>query len=157
MLAAVRISVTIAVMGFVSVLLTSGCAEKAGSGQAVAIPIVSVSCTTSNCRQPGSARAIAVYTTSSCANVRFGETVTGSTTVSCSISGCTGTITNFTDANSLSVNTIPEGFYSVCVVVDFNLDYAGTAASGDSNGALASTFITAGTTTRIVNAFTDLL
>lgn len=135
----------------------SGCAEPAGSGATVTIPLVQMSCTTARCRSAVAARAYIVYTTSSCANPAFGATVAGSTTLSCNGSSCSGTVISFTNQAGSSANIMREGYYSVCVIVDFNSNYIGSAIAGeDSTGVLADTNITSGLTTKIVTVFSDI-
>jgi len=137
--------------------LMSACAEVAGSGQAARIPNVRVSCTTTRCLTNSSATAIVVYTTSSCTNPSFGETVTGSATASCgAVNGCTATINQFTGKDGFSATTIPEGTYSVCVILDFDSSYDGAAEPGDSTGALNNAAITDGNTTADVSIFSDI-
>jgi hypothetical protein len=138
-------------------LLTNGCAEVVGSGRAARIPNVRVSCTTANCIVNRPATAYVVYTTSSCTNPSFGETVAGSATVSCGpVNGCAATINQFTGKDGFSARTIPEGTYSVCVTLDFNGSYLGAAEPGDSTGALNNASITDGNTTADVSIFSDI-
>lgn len=138
-------------------LMLNGCAEPASSGTSVTIPIVNISCVTTRCRAAATARAFIVYTTSSCANPTFGETVAGSTTLTCNGTVCSGSVSSFTNQSGLSANTIREGFYSVCVVVDFNGNYVGTPVSGqDTTGALGDSLITTGTSAKTVTAFSDI-
>lgn len=138
-------------------MVVSACAEVAGSGRAARIPDVRVSCTTARCLANSSATAIVVYTTSSCTNPSFGETVAGSANASCgAVNGCTVTINQFTGKDGLSARTIPEGIYSVCVILDFDGNYVGTAESGDSTGALNNASITDGNTTADVSIFSDI-
>ncbi|CAN5396538.1 hypothetical protein BH10BDE1_BH10BDE1_19590 [soil metagenome] len=149
-------SARIAAVSLLINFLIAGCAERSGTGKSVAIPIVSLSCGTAHCHQNIPAKAYIVYTTSSCSNASFGETVAGSTTLTCNGGGCSGTVTNFTDGSGSSANTMPDGFYSICVVLDFDSNYIGTAVTGDTTGALNNTQITNGTTTRSVTSFADL-
>ncbi len=138
-------------------LMLSSCAEPAGSGISVTIPIVNISCVTTRCRAAATGRAFIVYTTSSCANPAFGETVAGSTTLTCNGTSCTGSVISFTNSAGLSTNTIRDGFYSVCVVVDFNGNYIGTPVSGqDTTGALADSLVTTGSSAKTVTAFSDI-
>ncbi len=141
----------------IALLGLSGCAESAGSGKSVAIPIVDVTCTTPRCRAAASARAFLVYTTSACANSAFGETVAGSTTLTCNATGCRGNVSAFTSSAGVSANTIREGFYSVCVVVDFNANYIGAAVAGeDANGALNNSLINSSSPSQAVTSFVDI-
>ncbi|MBN8539389.1 MAG: hypothetical protein J0L82_03300 [Deltaproteobacteria bacterium] len=133
------------------------CAEVAGSGQAARIPNVRVSCTTGRCTASSTASAYVVYTTSSCTNPSFGETVAGSGTASCgAMNGCTATINQFTGKDGGNASTIPEGTYSVCVTLDFNNSYVGSSEPGDSTGALNNASIVDGTATADVSIFTDI-
>lgn len=145
-----------AIVALFSALVLSGCAEIAGNGQLVAVPLVSISCTTAYCKQNFPAKAYIVYTTSSCANAQFGESVAGSATLTCNSSGCTGTISSFTSTSGSSTSSIAEGFYSICAVLDFNSDYIGTALIGDSTGVLSNTYVTTGTSARNVTSFVDM-
>lgn len=138
------------------VLLLTGCAEVAGSGRAMQIPSVRISCTTTNCRNAAQADAYVVYTTSGCTNPDFGERAAGSVRQSCNAMGCAGTVSQFIDSNSQAVTYIPEGTYSVCVILDFNSNYLGTAVSGDSRGELANAALTTGTSFADVSVFTDV-
>jgi hypothetical protein len=134
-----------------------GCAEVAGSGQAVRIPTVRVSCTTSRCIANSTASVYVVYTTSSCSNPSFGETVAGSGTANCgAVNGCTATINQFTGTDGGSAATIPEGTYSVCVTLDFNNSYVGSSEPGDSTGALNNASIVGGSATADVSIFADI-
>lgn len=145
----------VALVGLISIM--SGCAEQAGSGLNVPIPTVEISCTTARCRAAGSADAYIVYTTSSCGNAAFGETVAGSATISCNAFGCVGQITSFTGAGGIATAFIPEGFYSVCATLDFNGNYVGEAVSGqDTTGALSNTSINRQTTVRNLTSFVDI-
>ncbi|MDZ4083555.1 MAG: hypothetical protein U1E10_11505 [Bdellovibrionales bacterium] len=138
-------------------LLTNGCAEVVGSGRAARIPNVRVSCTTVRCLSNTSANAYVVYTTSSCTNPSFGETVAGSATATCgAVNGCTVTVNQFTGKDGLSASTIPEGTYSVCVTLDFNGSYVGSSEPGDATGALNNASITDGNTTADVSIFSDI-
>ncbi len=149
-------SVTVLIFAVLTAFV-GACAEVAGSGRASRIPNVRVSCTTARCLANSTATAYVVYTTSSCTNPSFGETVAGSTTASCgAVNGCTVTINQFTDKNGLSASTIPEGTYSVCVTLDFNGSYVGTAEAGDSTGALNNASIVDGNTTADVSIFSDI-
>ena len=137
--------------------ILSGCAETAGSGLNVTIPIVEISCTTARCRGAGSADAYIVFTTSSCANAAFGETVAGSATISCNAFGCVGQVTNFTGTGGVSTAVIREGFYSICPTLDFNGNYVGDAVAGqDATGSFPNTFIDRNSATRNLTSFTDI-
>ena len=137
--------------------LLAGCAESSGSGADVTIPIVDLTCSTARCKGVASARAYIVYTTSSCANSAFGETVAGSTTLSCNALGCSVQLTIFTATSGLSATTIQSGFYSVCVVLDYNGNYIGSAVSGeDTTGTLANSYVDRWVTSRSVSSFTDI-
>lgn len=152
----VSVAFGVAVVGVVALSL-AGCAEQAGTGTNVPIPIVEISCTTNRCKALNPGRAFIVYTTSSCANAAFGETVAGSTTLVCNGLGCSGSVTNFTAGSGVSTNTMRDGFYSICVVIDFNSNYIGAAMAGeDSTGSLANTNVVSGVTTRSVTSFTDI-
>lgn len=133
------------------------CAEVAGSGRAARIPNVRLSCTTARCIANSSASAYVVYTTSSCTNPSFGETVAGSGTASCgAVNGCTATISQFTGKDGGSAATIPEGTYSVCVTLDFNGSYVGASEPGDSTGALNNASVVDGNATADVSIFADI-
>lgn len=135
----------------------SACAEVVGSGRAARIPNVRVSCTTARCIAASTATAIVVYTTSSCTNPSFGETVAGSATASCgAVNGCTATISQFTGKDGTTARTIPEGTYSVCVILDFDGSYVGSAEPGDSTGALNNASIVDGNATADVSIFSDI-
>lgn len=128
-----------------------GCAEKAGSGAFMTVPNVGISCATTRCKAAVTAQAYVVYTTSSCANPSFGETAAGSATLTCSGTGCVGTATSF------STQTFREGFYSVCVIVDFNGNYVGAAIPGeDATGARENVNLVSGTALISVSSFTDI-
>lgn len=134
-----------------------GCAEVAGSGRSSRIPNVRVSCTTSRCLSQSTASAYVVYTTSSCTNPSFGETVAGSGTATCgAVNGCVATVNQFTDQSGLRATVIPEGTYSICVTLDFNGSYVGAAEAGDSTGALNNASIIDGTATADVSIFADI-
>jgi hypothetical protein len=144
---------------FITAQMLSGCAEPAGSGVSVTIPAVQITCATARCRAATTARAFLIYTTSGCGlNMRFGETVAGSNnSLACNSGGCSGSINSFIDAAGASAATIREGFYAVCVVLDFNANYIGTALTGeDTTGALADSFVTTGSAQKSVSAFTDI-
>lgn len=136
--------------------LSTSCAEVAGSGRSMQIPSVRISCTTTNCRNAAQADAYVVYTTSGCTNPDFGERAAGSLRLTCNTIGCAGTVSQFIDSNSQSVTFIAEGTYSVCVILDFNADYLGTAVSGDSRGELANAALTTGTSFADVSVFNDV-
>lgn len=144
---------------FASFLVTlfSGCAEQAGSGLSVPIPTVQISCTTARCQAASSADVYVVFTTSSCGNAAFGETVAGSATISCNAFGCVGQVTSFTGTGGVATATLPEGFYSVCAILDFNGNYIGDAVAGqDTTGAFSNTFINNQTATRSLTSFSDI-
>ena len=137
--------------------LLVSCGEQAGSGNYVPVPSVRVECTTSRCKATGgSINAFAVFTISGCTNPSFGEVASGSSTVSCNGSGCTGTVTTFVDSGSQSVTSIPDGLYSVCVTIDLDRHYSGTQQAGDSAGDLSTHLRVNAATTVTVSAFTDL-
>jgi hypothetical protein len=155
-LSPMRICPSISLMGLVLWLAMAGCAEVAGSGRSMQIPSVRISCTTTNCRNAAQADAYVVYTTSGCVNPDFGVRAAGSQRLTCNAIGCAGTVSQFIDSNSQSVTFIPEGTYSVCVNLDFNSNYLGIPASGDSKGQLASAALTTGTSFADVSVFTDV-
>lgn len=131
--------------------MLAGCAEPAGSGKYITIPSVGISCATTRCKAVATAKAYVVYTTSSCTNPSFGETAAGSATLACSGSGCFGTATSFTGTS------IREGFYSICVIVDFNNNYVGAAIPGeDATGSRENANIFDGLTTISVSTFSDI-
>lgn len=140
----------------IGVAFLSGCSESASSGQFVTIPSVSVACTTARCKGNTTGTAYLTYTTSGCTNPSFGETATGSVTVTCNgATGCTGNITSFSNTAG-TATSIREGYYSACITVDFNSNYAGSAVAGDSSGASNITQIVSGSGVVTVNSFTDL-
>lgn len=58
---------------------------------------------------------------------------------------------------TFSSTSIREGFYSVCVIVDFNSNYAGSAVAGqDATGERANTNFVTGTSVTSVTSFTDI-
>ena len=135
----------------------SGCAEPAGSGVGVSIPIVNITCTTTRCKSGAPARAFLTYTTSGCTAPAFGEKVAGSTSLSCNVTGCSGSITSFSDSSGSSANTIPSGFYDICVTLDFNSNYIGSAVPGeDATGSRTSVSVSGATLSQSVTSFTDL-
>lgn len=141
----------------VLVVVSVSCAERAGSGNSVRIPSVRVECTTAGCRGTGAlVNAFAVYTTSSCSNPSFGETASGSASVFCSSSGCTGIITIFVGSRGQPMTSIPDGTYAVCVTVDRDQNYSGTHQAGDSYGTLSTNLLIDATSSVTVSAFTDL-
>lgn len=137
--------------------LLVSCAEQAGSGNYVPVPSVRVECTTSRCKAAGgSISAFTVFTTSTCTNPSFGEVASGSSTVSCSASGCTGIVTAFVDSSDQSVTSIRDGSYWVCVTIDLDRNYSGTQQAGDAAGDLSTHLRVNAATTVTVSAFTDL-
>ena len=135
-------------------LISSGCAEVAGSGANVNIPFVRVQCTTGACNANTSKIAYVVYTTSGCNAPDFGAVASGSATVSCTIAaGCSGTVNQFVDSSSSTVTSIRDGFYSVCATIAMS-PYTGTPQSGDMLGVLSSTSINGGSTQQTVTNFT---
>lgn len=145
-----------AVAALVSVTFV-GCAELAGSGRAMLIPDVRISCTASNCQAAtGSHPAFVTITESpSCASAEFGQKVAGSGTVSCSVIGCAGTVTQFIDTLEQTATYIPEGTYSVCVTINLVGGYNGSAQSGDAEGALTNAPFTSSTRYADVSVFTN--
>lgn len=136
-------------LGFLFLSLAA-CAERAGSGAFMQTPNVGVSCATTRCKANVTARAYVTYTTSSCQNPQFGETAAGSAILTCNGLGCTGTASNFTTP------TLREGFYSICVIIDFNSNYVGAAIPGeDSVGSNANINLVEGMLTTTVTSFTD--
>ncbi len=140
-------------------LLMSGCAEIAGSGRSMLIPDVRISCTSTNCRAAsGSIQAFVTITESpSCASAEFGQKVAGSGTVSCNALGCTGTVSQFIDTAAQTATYIPEGTYSVCVVLNISGNYNGDAQPGDAEGSLTNAPFTASTRYADVSVFTNKL
>lgn len=129
-----------------------GCAEVAGSGAYVSIPSVSFQCSGGGCAVSGSRFVHVSYTTSSCAAAGFGETVTGSTMVTCNGAQCSGLISSFIDSNG-SATSMKEGFYSVCVTIDVDNNWSTGPASGDMIGGLQNVQVKAGTATQSVTSF----
>lgn len=137
-------------------LALAGCTEPVGSGRFVSIPTVRVACTSARCLGATTGTAYLTLTTSGCSSPGFGETATGSVSVSCNgVTGCTGTITSFSNSNG-SATSIAEGFYSACISIDFNSNWTGTAITGDSTGSQNNVQIVSGVSQVTVSSYTDL-
>lgn len=141
-------------VAFSSLILGSmvGCAEVAGSGAFVSIPSVSFQCAGSGCAVAGSRFVHVSYTTSSCSAAEFGETVTGSTTVTCNGAQCAGLISSFVDTQG-SATSMREGVYNVCVTVDVDNNWSTGPAAGDMIGSVTNVRVVSGTATQSVTSF----
>lgn len=141
------------------ILALVGCAEIAGSGRSMLIPDVRISCTASNCLSAsGSKQAFVTITESpSCASAEFGQKVAGSGNVTCNALGCTGTVTSFIDTMEQTATYIPEGTYSVCVVLNISGNYDGSAKPGDAEGSLTNAPFTSSTRFADISVFTNKL
>jgi hypothetical protein len=152
-----RIVAIVILVAGILVTGVSGCGELAGSGKSMLIPEVRISCTASNCRSAsGSFQAFVTITESpSCASAEFGQKAAGSGTVSCNPAGCTGAVTQFIDTQEQPATYIPEGTYSVCVILNLVGGYNGQAQSGDAEGSLTNAPLSASTRFADVSVFTN--
>jgi hypothetical protein len=141
--------------------LNTGCSESANSGAIVSIPTVQMNCTAANCSGfNGNPTMIAFITSSGCTSPGFGTVVSTSlNSVSCVFGvGCSGVLSGWIDGAGTPTSKMPEGNYSVCVIVDYNGNYngLGAAMSGDSYGTLDNVAVSNGTGTQTVTSFADV-
>ena len=101
----------------VLLLLFSAC-EKA-SNTVVGMPNIAVDCREAGCNTTLNEDTVFVIVTKSgCANADFDPVASGSTNVSCTASGCTGSVSSWVDANGNSVSEIISGTHDICSYID---------------------------------------
>lgn len=102
---------------FVLLAFVGGC-DSAGDGTSVSVPRTEIRCSTAKCAGVGFADVVISFTLSGCAGdqITFEEYSTGSMSLTCNGTSCTGTI------SSWSPNTIPSRTYYVCGWIDIDND-----------------------------------
>ena len=100
------------------------CAEKAGTGERVAIPRVYVDCRTGRCNATSTPRYVVVsLTTSGCELPQYGEEVATLMEMRFNCvagAGCSGEATGWVDKAGSPTATIPSGTYSICAYIDYD-------------------------------------
>ena len=85
----------------------------------VSVPIVDIDCQHANCNNTFNLKtAVVILTRSGCANADFDPVASGSTTVTCTVNGCSGSIGSWADANNNSVTEILPGVHQICAVIN---------------------------------------
>lgn len=108
-------------------VLFAACEKSSDS--VVNTPRVAIDCDTTACQGAapggscgGNIIAIVILTNSGCADPRYGQIATGSTTVTCNVSGCMGTVSQWTNANGIPITEIAGGQTDICGLIDLNCD-----------------------------------
>ena len=104
-----------------ALFLNSSC--ESSKGQPVSIPSFLISCDISECNSSVSGQGFVFLMKSNCPDpgeLAFEPTASGNTVLSCSSSGCSGTVSSWSDPNGSPISEILSGSYQVCSYVDSN-------------------------------------
>lgn len=151
-------NLVLVVLALSLLLVMTSCGEKAAPAIPVAIPSVTVNCTTLKCKA-NTTPYVYVYITQFACDPSYANLAVASSSLrlNCTASGgCYGSPSSWVNGSNSVITTVTAGTYTVCGRIDYNGNYTSGIYGDDTTGSQNSVAISESISPVTITGWIDL-